>query len=177
MFSFSDHTWLFPGNIGWFNEFFILDFFFYITDVYRQPLIIQWFWFLCIFVSQVVSTTPTCSSSSALWTKREDVTWQKQTKQRVLGARRRLTQRLHATRPDCERLINGRTVYTGQYWNRSLREDVKKTKTHNGIRHMGECGKLHSGTFQLSSVLSYFRQPVLLKVPKSLTRGKVKMSC
>ena len=62
--------------------------------------------FYVLLCSQAVSTTQTCSSSSALWMKREAVTWTKLMPQRTLGTLRPLVAHLHGhirlhTHPDC----------------------------------------------------------------------------
>lgn len=139
---------MFPGNIIWFNELsfkalshlkMYFDFFLNITG--KLTLSFQWFWiklWFLTFFSQVVSTTLTCSSSSALWTKREDVTRQKQTKQRILGARRRLAQCLHTAHPDCERLLKGWTFILDSTVTRACVRMWKKQNTQQDQAHERE---------------------------------------
>lgn len=70
-------------------------------------LILKQVAFPFIILSQVVSTTQTCSSLSALWMKREDVTWLKLMKQRLLGTQSLLARYQHSqvrlnTTTDCQ---------------------------------------------------------------------------
>ncbi len=105
----------------------------------------------CIVPSQVVSITQTCSSSSALWMKRDNVTWQKQMTQRILGSHRQLVQpphsriRLQTPPPDCsahKHLLSGGTEVLDCN-TQMCASEVTRTGTRSGVSVRW---KLHFGS-------------------------------